>query len=443
MAQNSNLLITDSVIVTMDGGRRIFEKGAVTIEGDRIVDVGATDELRKKYQAARTINGQGKAILPGLVDLHFHTYLTRGVSDDLPLDTWLVDVAYPEIRGFGPEEGYLGGLISYCDAIKSGTTCVNDMSGNMLRVADAAEEIGIRATLSCFVADESENLETLASNEQLVREKHGAAGGRIRTRFGVEWAPIIAEEELAKIRPLADQYGVGIHIHLNESQGEVEMSKKRHGKRPVELAYDVGILGEDCVAAHCVWLTSREIKLFKETGTSVSHNPVSNGKLGSGISPVPELLAAGVNVGLGHDAACCNNARDMFQVMKWAALVHRAQRADPTLLPAAQVLEMATINGARALGLADEIGSIEKGKKADLILLDLDTPRMTPLFFGKHSNLISNIVYSAQSGDVDTVVIDGKVVMEGHQMKTVDETQLRAEVNQASQSLIGRLFGDS
>ena len=438
MAKNGSTLVTGGAVVTMDGKRRIIEKGAVAIQDDRIIDVGTVEEVGKKHQASEIINAQGNAILPGLVDLHFHTSLSRGVSDDLPLDTWLFDFYYPEIRTITPDEVYVASLMSYCEAIKSGTTCVNDMYRHMIRAADAAEKIGIRADLCCMVTDESEAVETLENNETLVREKHGAAAGRVRTRFGIEWTPVVSEEQLRKVRPLADKHGVGIHIHLNESLDELELCKKRHGRRSVELAYDMGILGPDCVAAHCVWLTSKEIKLFKETGTSVSHNPVSNGKLGSGISPVPELLAAGVTVGLGHDAAVCNNARDIFETMKFASLIHRAERADASLMPAATVLEMATINGARALGLEKEIGSIEKGKKADLILLDLGNPHMTPMLYGRHSNLISNIVYSANSSDVETVIIDGNLVMENRKVLTVDEAELRAQTNQTCRDVLDR-----
>lgn len=439
MGRNGTIVVTGGTVVTMDGARRIIDNGAVAISDGRIAEVGTAEQVGKAHRAQKVIDAQGKAILPGLVDLHYHTSLSRGVADDLPLDAWLMEFYYPEVRSITPDEVYLAALMSYCESIKSGTTCINDMYRHMIRAGDAAEKIGVRVELSCLVADESEGIETPESNERVVIEKHGTAGGRVRARFGVEWTPIISEEQLRKVRPLADKHGVGIHIHLNESLDELELSKKRHGRRSVELAYDMGILGPDCVAAHCVWLTRKEIKLIKETGTSVSHNPVSNGKLGSGISPVPELLAAGVTVGLGHDAAVCNNARDIFETMKFAALIHRAERADASLMPAATVLEMATINGARALGLDKEIGSIEKGKKADLILLDLDNPHMTPMLYGRHSNLISNIVYSARSSDVQTVIIDGNLVMEDRKVLTVDEAELRAQVNEVCQKVLDRV----
>ncbi len=438
MARDVDILVTGGTVVTMDGGRRIIDDGAVAVVNGRIAAVGPAAEIAKAHHAPKVIDARGAAVLPGLVDLHYHTSLSRGVSDDLPLDAWLMNFFYPEVRAMTPDDVYLAALMSYCESIKSGTTCVNDMYRYMERCGDAAETIGIRAELSCLVADDSEGIESPESNERMVIAKHGTAGGRVRARFGVEWAPIISEERLRTVRRLADKHGVGIHIHLNESLDELQLTQKRHGRRPVELAHDVGILGPDCIAAHCVWLNNKEIKLLKETGTSVSHNPVSNGKLGSGISPVPEMLAAGVTVGLGHDSAVCNNARDIFETMKFAALIHRAERANAAVMPAATVLEMATINGARALGLGDEIGSLEPGKKADLIVLDLGNVHMTPRLRGRHDNLLSNIVYSGHSSDVRTSIIDGALVMEERTVLTVDEARLRAQVDEASQQVLDR-----
>lgn len=440
MTESTTTVVRDALIVTMDPARRIIERGSILIRDDRIAKISTADAEIRAWRAGSTIDARDKVVMPGLVDLHFHTYLTRGVSDDLPLDTWLSKIIYPKIRQITPDEVYVGALMSYCESIKSGTTCVNDMYKHMTRAADAAEEIGIRATLSGLVADESECLETIENNERLVREKHGRAGGRIRAFIGVEWVPIASRELMLRARELADRYGVGIHTHLHESRSELELSQARHGKRPIELAYETGVLGPDCIAAHCVCLTNDEIALLKRTGTHVSHNPVSNAKLGCGVAPVPELLSAGVNVGLGHDGATCNNTRDLFEVMKWAALVHRAHRADASLMSAGQVLEMATLNGARALGLADSIGSVEEGKKADLILLRLDSPHLTPLILGPHSNLLSHLAYSAHGDDVDTVIIDGRLVMKERRLLTIDEPKLVAEVNEKGRKLISRLF---
>ena len=433
------LLLKDGIVITMDPKKRVFERGAVAIRGDRIVAVGETDRITKEYKPDVEIDARGKLIFPGLIDLHFHTAIARGVADGLPLHKYLDTFWYPKLRGLKPEEAYAAALLSYGEAIKSGTTCVNDMYRHMISCSEAAERIGIRAVLSCDAADESEGLDTLKDNEELVRRKDKAANGRIRTWFGVEWVPISSKEFLLKTRELADKYQVGIHIHLNESLPELEMSKKRHGKRPLELAYDLNILGRDCVAAHCVWLTEMEIRMLKESETSVSHNPGSNSKLGNGISPAPELINAGINVGLGHDDAECNNTVDMFEAVKLASIIHRAHRADASLMPAVRVLEMATVNGARALGMEKELGSIEPGKKADLITVNLRNLRLTPLVLGRHFNLYSHMVYAAHGDDVNTVIIDGKVVMDNRKLINVDEDEIIEIATKACYSILERL----
>ena len=230
---------------------------------------------------------------------------------------------------------------------------------------------------------------------------------------------------------------MGIHIHLNESLAELEMSKKRHGKRPVELAYDLGILGPDCVAAHCVWLTGLEIMQLKQSGSSVSYDPGSNAKLGNGICAAPELLAAGVNVGLGHDDDEANNTCDLFETMKFGSVIQRASRADASLMPARQMIRMATSNGAKALGIP--AGSLEPGKLADIILINLKTPRLTPLVLGKYSNVLSHLVYAVHGDDVDTSIIDGKIVMEKRQLKTMDEDEIIRKATESCNSLLDRI----
>ena len=231
--------------------------------------------------------------------------------------------------------------------------------------------------LSNDIADDEHDLDTLEDNQIAYEQSNGAANGRIEVYIGIEWLPLASEALLADARRLADDLDTGIHIHLNESLTEVENSKERFGRRPTEVAYDSGILFDRCVAAHCVWLSDKEIALMRETGTQISHNPSSNAKLGNGIARVPEMLAAGINVGLGHDAAECNNSRDLFEVMKFASLMHRASRVDPSLQQAPDVVRMATRNGSAAL--RHETGELTVGKKADVILIDLDNQMFTPL----------------------------------------------------------------
>ena len=435
----SSTLINHGILVTMDPQRTIYEDGAVMVQDDRIVAAGKSEDVSKKMKPDVIIDAKNKVIMPGLIDLHYHTAIARGVSDGLPLGTYLETFWYPKLRNLKPDEAYWAAMLTYAEAIKSGTTTANDMYRHMIECGKAAEVLGIRAVVSCDCADASEKLDTLKDNEEVVKAMHGRANGRIQARIGVEWVPISSYEFLSQVREVANRNKVGIHIHLNESLGEVETSKKKFGKRPVELAYDLSILGPDCVAAHCVWLTPLEIRLLKETGTPVSHDPGSNAKLGNGICPVPELLAAGVNVGLGHDDTECNNTLDMFEAMKLASVIHRAHRVDSTLLPSEQILEMATRNGAKGLQMEKEIGSLEVGKKADLITVDLHKLRLTPLIYGKQLNVLSHLVYAAHGDDVDTVIIDGKIIMQARVIKTFSEDEIIDKATNACKNVLSRI----
>lgn len=438
---SETILVRHGIVITMDAEDRIYEDGAVAIQDGRMVAVGKTDEVEREYKGDIVIEARKKAVLPGLVNLHYHTdSVTRGILDDKPLEEYLEKLWYPAIKSITPEETYASAMLSYCESIKSGTTCINDMYRNMISCAEAAEKVGIRAFLSCDVGDEDSGLDTLKDNERLIREKEGAADGRIRTLVGIEWIPITSKETVAAARELADKYGVGIHVHINENLWGIEKTKERYGRTELELAYDCRVLGPDCIAAHCVWLTDPEIALIRETGTHVAHCPSSNAKLGNGIARIPDLLRYGVNVGLGHDAAACNNRADMFEVMKWAALIHRAYRVDASLLPAKQVLRMATVNGAKALGMEREIGSLEVGKKADLITVDLNALHLTPVVLGKYFNVLSHLVYATHGEDVCDVIIDGRVVMENRVIKTVDEAEVIERASKASESLLGGIL---
>jgi len=294
-------------------------------------------------------------------------------------------------------------------------------------LADAAEAIGMRAVLSNDIALPEYGLDTLDDARRVLGEKHGAAGGRIEVRVGVEWLPLGSQEMLRGVRRLADEFKTGIHIHLNESESEVELTRQRIGLRPLEAAWENGVLGPDCVAAHCVLLTEREIEMLARSGTHVSHNPVANAKLGNGIARVGDLVGAGVNVGLGHDCAECNNSRDHFQTMKFACLFQRAKHLDAGLMPPRQVLHMATRAGARALG--HDTGEVAVGKKADLILVDLKSPIFTPLMPGNRDQLYSHLVFAADGRCVDSTIIDGRFVMESRKLTTIDEEGLLAEAN--------------
>ena len=436
---NGRIIIKNGCVVTMNDANDVLFDGAVVLEGDRITDVGPTADVlaRQSADGARVIDASGKAVLPGLVDLHYHTALGKGWSDHLPLWEYLETCWYPIIRALDYEAAYWAALASYSESIKCGVTTVNDMYRKLDALADAADEIGIRAVLSNDVADAEHNLDTLDDNKAAFEAKHGAGNGRVEVYIGIEWLPLASEELLRDARVLADELGTGIHIHLNESLTEVENSKQRFGRRPTEVAYDAGILGRNCIAAHCVWLSDAEIALIRETGTQISHNPSSNAKLGNGIARLPEILNAGINVGIGHDAAECNNSRDLFEVMKFASLMHRASRVDASLQQAPDVVRMATRNGADALG--HETGRLAAGRKADVILVNLKSQMFTPLMPGNADHLFSHLVFAANGSCVDTTIIDGKIVMEDRRLTTVDEQKVLREANDAFRRVLDRM----
>ena len=436
---SERIIIENAAIVTMNDEDDVIFGGSLVIEGNRIVAVGGSDAAAAYDRSeAKVIDASGKAALPGFVDLHYHTAIGKGYVDHLDLWEILQGFWYPMIRAINPEEAYWAAMASYSESLKAGVTTANDMFRQLPALARAAVDSGIRVVLSNDVADPEHELDVLGDNESAYKECHGMGEGRVEVFVGVEWLPMASEPLLVDARALADQLGTGIHIHLNESLGEVELSMQSFGgRRPTEVAYDTGILGPDCVAAHCVHLSDREISLMQETGTHISHNPTSNAKLGNGIARLPEMLEAGLNVGLGHDSAEGTNSCDLFQVMRWASLVHRAERRDASILQAPGILSMATRNGSNALG--HETGQLVAGKIADVILVDLQNHHFTPWVQGNKTHLLSHIVYSAESAAVDTTIVDGTVVMEGRQFQTFDEQEVLAKATESFVTVIDRM----
>lgn len=433
-----DILIENGFIITMDPDRRIIKRGSLAIEGDRITAVGEKVE----GQGDVVIDAKGKVVLPGLINAHTHLSMTllRGLADDMPLMEWLETKIWPIEKNLRKGDCYYAALLGCLEMIKSGTTCFADQYFFMEDVARAVEESGIRGVLSYGIIemDDPQRRESeLRTGEKFVREYHGKAGGRVLTMFGPHAAYTCSPECLLKTKELARKYGVGIHTHVAESRDEVDRMVKKYGKRPVEHLDAIGFLGPEVLAAHCVWLTGHEISIIRERGVKPVHNPVSNMKIACGIAPVPELLAAGIPVALGTDGAASNNSLDLLSEMKFAALLNKVGKLDPTVMPAPAVLEMATINGATALGLRDEIGSLEVGKKADVVLIDLKQPHFTPLH-----NVISHLVYNAVGSDVDTVIVDGKIIMQEREVLTLDEAKVLRDAQRTAEDLINRLGKD-
>jgi 5-methylthioadenosine/S-adenosylhomocysteine deaminase len=410
----------------------VLKGGIVLIEGDRITRV----EQEIKRSADIVIDAHGKVVMPGLINCHTHLAMTlfRGVADDMELMPWLETKIWPLEKRLNAERVYAGALLGCLEMIKTGTTCFADQYFFMEEVAKAVERAGIRGILSYGIiemGDPERRESEIKTGEHLVRTCHGMAGGRILTMFGPHAPYTCSPECLMQVKELAKKYGVGIHTHIAETKWETDEIMKRYGKAPVEYLDSIGFLGPEVLAAHSIFLAPHGISIYRNRGVKPVHNPVSNMKLGCGVSPVPELFKAGIPVALGTDGAASNNSLDMFNEMKFAALLGKLHRYNPTVMPAESVLEMATINGAKALGLEKELGSLEVGKKADVILVNLNTPHLTPLH-----NLVSHLVYSAVGGDVDTVIVDGEILMENRKIRTLDEAEVMKKAQEISESMI-------
>jgi 5-methylthioadenosine/S-adenosylhomocysteine deaminase len=385
-------------------------------------------------------------VLPGFVQTHIHLCQTlfRGAADDLSLIDWLKKRIWPMEAAHTPKSIRASARLGIAELVKGGTTCALTMetvrhTEEVLRVV---EETGFRATVGKCMMDKGDDLpselheQTRASIDEslkLIDEWHGKGDGRIRCCFAPRFAVSCTRELLAEVAKLARERGLMIHTHASENKSECEMVERETGMRNVAYLYWLGIADKHVVLAHCIHLDEQEMKTLARTKTNVAHCPSSNLKLGSGIAPVAEMLERGIPVSLGADGAPCNNRLDMFTEMRTAALLQKAQHG-PEVLPAARMLRIATIDGARALGLAEEIGSLEVDKRADLIVVDLNNLHAAP-----ETEVISSLVYSAQASDVRTTVIDGRIVMRDRELTTMTEADVMAEANREAASLKQRV----
>jgi 5-methylthioadenosine/S-adenosylhomocysteine deaminase len=360
----------------------------------------------------------------------------------LPLWEYLDTIWYPSIRALSPEGACTAALYSYITALKSGTTTVNDMYRHLDSLASAVMQTGIRAVLSNDIALPEHTLDSVADNVLAFTRNDGLGNGRIKVWLGLEWMPLSDEALLAELALEKAKLGTGIHFHLCESRSEVADSMKRFGKRPVQMAYEAGLLGPDCVAAHCVHLCDDEIKLLAETGTSVSHNAGSNAKLGNGVARLQDMVKAGINVGLGVDTCECHNSTDMFEEMKITSYMQRATLEDASLGLPNQLLRMGTRNGAKALGI--DAGMLVVGKEADVIILDLKRDMMfTPLLKEPNEErrrmLESHLVFGCNGTAVEMVVVDGRIVVEDRKVLGVDEEQVRQDMDTLLHDLVASM----
>lgn len=448
--QSVDLVVEGGSIITMDPTRRIIRDGAIAIKGDRIAAVGKREELRSQYRGARVLDASHHVISPGFVNAHVHFYhqMHRGLSPDrLDGNEWSNYVHEYFAPVITAENEVWAAYITLLELMRSGTTTFLGMgSYNPLPVMEAIQRVGLRGfegkrnydyvdfEHSWLAAD----TDTCMRENEEVMERFAANldGGLIRPCVDVVGLGRYTDELIVRAKELADRYGAILNLHQCVFPGEVESIKRRTGYTPIVRLHKLGILGPNVVLAHMVNVSDEEIGILAETRANVVHNPGTALKLSYGITQAgkfPEMLEAGVNVAIGTDAGDCINYMDIVRAMYLAAVLYKDIRADARVMGAEVALEMGTVNGARAVGLQEEIGSIEVGKKADIVLFDADNPEWQPLH-----NEPYNLIYGASGAHVDTVIVDGKIVMEGRQVRTIDEREVLARVKELSRSVLER-----
>lgn len=401
----------------------------IHVSGDKISAI-----TRGEVEGSNVIDGHGKFATPGLVNAHTHASMTllRSYSDDKALMDWLNKDIWPIEAKMTHKDIYWGAALAAVEMIKSGTTAFADMYGpNMEEVAKVVDESGLRGSLSRGLIGIFDGDEKLATNVELYKNFHGAANGRITVMFGPHAIYTCPPDYLRKVATAAEKLGAEIHMHMNETQDEINDCLKNYGKRPFEVVNETGLLDLGMLAAHCVWLSDEEIEIIKAKKIRVAHNPGSNMKLASGIAPVTKLLAEGVTVALGTDGASSNNNLDMLEEVRLAALLAKVESMNPLSVPAAQALQMATEFGATALGLQN-VGRLAEGYKADIVLWDMSGVEWQPNY-----NPVSLLVYSANASSADTVIVDGKILMQGRELKTLDAEKILAEFTACANRLTG------
>jgi len=426
-----DLIVPGDYVVTMDPELTVIADGAVAVDKGVIIDVGTAADIETRYSARQTLPRDKRVVMPGLVNGHQHAAMTllRGIADDLALMDWLTNYIFPaEVEFVDSEFVRIGTEVSCWEMIRGGTTTFVDMYYYPDTIADVVERCGMRALVSATVIDQR------SPDAEGATDSIAKGGGfidrwqnrhpRITPIFGPHANYTLDAEQLRKTREAAQKHGVAISIHVSESPFESQYSKDNYGKTSIEMLDDIGFFDGPTIAAHVVWPTATEIPILRDRKVGVIHNPSSNMKLASGVSPVAEMLAAGVRVGLGTDGPASNNDLDMWEEMRLAAFLQKVTRMDPEVLPATTVLRMATIGGATAIGLGDEIGSLEKGKRADIIQVAFDDVHHVPTF-----DVMSHLVYVTDEQDVASVVVDGALLMREGEFLTLDTDRIAAEAS--------------
>ncbi|MEW8973041.1 MAG: amidohydrolase [Tissierellaceae bacterium] len=426
-------LIKDVDLLSMGDTKDIVYSTNIYIEDDRVIHIG---DIREDIEVERIIDGRNKLAMPGLVNAHTHIgmSLLRNYADDLPLHKWLTEKIWPVEDKLNGKDIYWGSLLSMVEMIESGTTAFCDMYFFMDEVAKGVVESGMRAVLTRGLIEEPDNpSRKLNETRDLFKNWNGKGNDRIKVMVAPHAPYTCSADFLLKTMELAKELDTGIHIHLSETKKELEDSIKSHGKSPIKYVNDLGLFDFHTIAAHCVHIDDEDIDIISKKSVYPVNNPGSNFKLASGFAPVDKMLKKGIPVALGTDGSSSNNNLNMFEEINLAAIVNKAVNMDAISVPAYSALEMGTLNGAKALDWEDDIGSIEVGKKADIILIDMDKPHLYPKY-----NLISALSYSVQGSDVDTVIIDGKIVMEKREIKTLDVERIKFMAERQAKDLINR-----
>src|SRR3984893_14511551 len=437
-----DLIVFGGTIVTMDAARRVIDNGAIAVVHGRIVAIGPRAEIEKTFQARETLDAKGRVIIPGLINGHTHIPMTlfRGLADDLDLQDWLTKYIFPaEAKNVSEEFVRAGTRLGLAEMIRGGTTTYCDMYYYEDAIADETAKAGVRAVLGETVidfpvADNKTNAEAMAYVEKFVN--HWKGNDLIIPAIAPHAPYTVSEEHLKAVRAFSDRTGAPIVTHISETKREVDDSITAKGASPVDYLERIGFLSDRVIAAHMVWPQAGEIEILKRRGVGVVHNPQSNMKLASGVAPIPKMLDEGVLLGLGTDGAASNNDLNMWEEMDTVAKLHKVFTGDPKVISAQQAFELATIRGAAALHLEKEIGSLEKGKRGDLVIIERDALNQIPLY-----NVYSDLVYATKAWDVETVIINGRIVMRNRNLLSLNETAIKNGARIFRERIIKSLAG--
>ncbi len=432
-----DLIIEGEYIVTMDESGNVIRDGAVAVDGGLIIDIGSVSEINSRYNAKGHLAGKHRIVMPGLINGHSHAAMTllRGVADDLALMDWLNNYIFPaEVEFVDAEFVRIGTELACWEMIRGGTTTFVDMYYFPDVIAQVVESCGLRALISATVIDQrspdAEDATDSIEKGLVFIENWKGRNARITPIFGPHANYTLNAEQLRATRAAANDAGVPISIHMSESLFELDYSKQTFGMTTIELFESIGFLNGPTIGAHVVWPTEEEIRILAERRVGVIHNPTSNMKIASGISPVTDMLQAGVLVGLGTDGAASNNDLDMWEEMRLAAFLQKVDKMDPEVMSASTVLNMATRGGAEAIGISDKVGTLAIGMRADIIQVSFDDVHFVPTY-----DVISHLVYVADEQDVASVTVDGKLLMRDGEFLTIDTKRIRREAI----SLAGRI----